>query len=127
MEGVPAPCCHVSFSGWCPRLGRSLKRKSPAIDVAGPSRRESGGLGAWGISRPARQRPRPLLVPFQPGYSKTQPRLIWRLVLEGADAAVQAANDMISAGTAWIAQEHGPDEAHRVLRIVEAAQGQGLP
>jgi hypothetical protein len=47
--------------------------------------------------------------------------------LEGADAAVQAAKDMISADAAWIAQEHGPDEAHRVLQIVEAAQGQGLP
>jgi hypothetical protein len=47
-------------------------------------------------------------------------------MLEGADAAVQAAEDMISAGAAWIAQEHGPDEARRFLRIVDAAQGQGL-
>ena len=46
--------------------------------------------------------------------------------LEGADAAVQAAKVMISAGAAWIAQEHGPDEARRILRIVGAEQGQGL-
>jgi hypothetical protein len=45
---------------------------------------------------------------------------------EGADAAVQAAKDMISAGAAWIAQEHGPDEARRILRIVAAVQRQGL-
>jgi hypothetical protein len=45
--------------------------------------------------------------------------------LEGADAAVQAAKDMIYAGAAWIAQEHGSDEARRILRIVIAAQGQG--
>jgi hypothetical protein len=42
---------------------------------------------------------------------------------QGTDAAVQAAKDMISAGAAWIAQEHGPDEARRILRIVGAAQG----
>jgi len=47
-------------------------------------------------------------------------------MLEGADAAVQAAKEMIYAGAAWIAQEHGPDEAHRILRIVGAAQGNGL-
>jgi hypothetical protein len=29
---------------------------------------------------------------------------------EGSDAAVQAAQDMIAAGAAWITQEHGPDE-----------------
>jgi hypothetical protein len=46
--------------------------------------------------------------------------------LEGAEAAVQAAKDMIYAGAAWIAQEHGPDEACRILRIVGAAQEQGL-
>jgi hypothetical protein len=46
--------------------------------------------------------------------------------LEGTDAAVQAAKDIIYAGAAWIAQEHGPDEARRILRIVDAAQGQGL-
>ena len=46
--------------------------------------------------------------------------------LEGADAAVQTAKDMISAGAAWVAQEHGPEEARRILRIVGAAQGQGL-
>jgi hypothetical protein len=62
-EGVPAPCCHVSFSGWCPRIGRSLKRKSPAIDVAEPSRRESGGWGAWGVPRPPPQPPAPPLIP----------------------------------------------------------------
>jgi hypothetical protein len=45
---------------------------------------------------------------------------------EGADAAVQAAKDMISAGVAWIAQEHGLEEARRILRIIGAAQGQGL-
>jgi hypothetical protein len=43
----------------------------------------------------------------------------------GVDAAVQAAQDMISAGAAWIAQEHGPDEARRVLQAVEAAQREG--
>jgi hypothetical protein len=47
-------------------------------------------------------------------------------MLEGADAAVQAAKDMIYAGAAWIAQEHGADEAHRILRIVGAAQGNEL-
>jgi hypothetical protein len=46
--------------------------------------------------------------------------------LEGADAAVQAAKEMIAAGAAWIAQEHGPDEARRVLGVVAAVQGQGL-
>jgi hypothetical protein len=45
--------------------------------------------------------------------------------LEGTDAAVQAAKDMIYAGAAWIAQEHGSDEARRILQIVVAAQGQG--
>jgi hypothetical protein len=44
---------------------------------------------------------------------------------EGSDAAVQAAQDMIAAGAAWIAQEHGPDEARRVLQAVEAAQREG--
>jgi hypothetical protein len=37
---------------------------------------------------------------------------------EGTGAAVQAAQDMIAAGAAWIAQEHGSDEA----QVVEAAQ-----
>jgi hypothetical protein len=32
---------------------------------------------------------------------------------------------MIAAGTAWIAQEHGPDEARLVLQAVEAAQREG--
>jgi hypothetical protein len=41
---------------------------------------------------------------------------------EGAEAAVQAAQDMIAVGAAWIAQEHGPDEARRVLQTVQAAQ-----
>jgi hypothetical protein len=44
---------------------------------------------------------------------------------EGADAAVLAAQDMIAAGAAWIAQEHGPGEARRVLQAVEAAQLDG--
>ena len=44
---------------------------------------------------------------------------------EGADAAVQAARDMIAAGAAWIAQEHGPDEARRALQAVEASQTEG--
>jgi hypothetical protein len=44
---------------------------------------------------------------------------------EGADAAVRAATDLISASAAWITQEHGPDEARRILRIVGAAQVQG--
>jgi hypothetical protein len=44
---------------------------------------------------------------------------------EGSDAAVQAAQDMIAAGAAWIAQEHGPDEACRVLQVVEASQREG--
>jgi hypothetical protein len=38
---------------------------------------------------------------------------------------VQAAQDMIAAGAAWIAQEHGLDEARRVLQAVEAAQREG--
>jgi hypothetical protein len=41
---------------------------------------------------------------------------------EGADAAVQAARDMIAAGAAWIAQEHGPDEARRALQTIEVSQ-----
>jgi hypothetical protein len=41
---------------------------------------------------------------------------------EGFGAAVQAAQDMIAAGAAWIAQEHGTDEARRVLQVVDAAQ-----
>jgi hypothetical protein len=44
---------------------------------------------------------------------------------EGSNAAVQAAQDMIAAGAAWIAQEHGPDEARRVLQAVEACQREG--
>jgi hypothetical protein len=44
---------------------------------------------------------------------------------DGADAAVQAARDMIAAGAAWIAQEHGPAEAGRFLQAVEAAQREG--
>jgi hypothetical protein len=44
---------------------------------------------------------------------------------EGADAAVHAAQGMIAAGAAWIAQEHGLDEARRVLQAVEAAQREG--
>jgi len=48
---------------------------------------------------------------------------LWQIyTLEGTDASVQAAKDMIYAGAAWIAQEHGPDEARRILRIVGAAQ-----
>jgi hypothetical protein len=43
----------------------------------------------------------------------------------GSDAAVQAARDMIEAGAAWIAQEHGPYEASRVLQAVEVAQREG--
>jgi hypothetical protein len=43
---------------------------------------------------------------------------------EGSDAAVQAAQDMIAAGAAWIAQEHGPEEARRVLQVVQAAHGE---
>ncbi len=43
----------------------------------------------------------------------------------GSDAAVQAAQDMIAAGAAWIAQEHGLDEARRVLQAVEAGQREG--
>ena len=41
---------------------------------------------------------------------------------DGADTAVEAAKEMIQAGAAWIAQEHGADEALRVLQIVVAAQ-----
>ena len=44
---------------------------------------------------------------------------------EGSDAAVQAAQDMIAAGAAWISQEHGPDEACRALQAVEACQPEG--
>jgi hypothetical protein len=46
-------------------------------------------------------------------------------IREGADAAVQAAQDMIAAGAAWIAQEVGSDQACRVLQAVEAAQREG--
>jgi hypothetical protein len=41
---------------------------------------------------------------------------------DGAEAAVQAAQDMIVVGAAWIAQEHGPEEARRVLQVVDASQ-----
>jgi hypothetical protein len=41
---------------------------------------------------------------------------------DGSDAAIQAAQDMIAAGAAWIGQEYGPDEACRVLQVVEASQ-----
>jgi hypothetical protein len=44
--------------------------------------------------------------------------------MEGTEAAVQAAKDMISAGAAWIAQEHGPDEA---LRIIAPYKGKSCP
>jgi hypothetical protein len=40
----------------------------------------------------------------------------------GSEAAVQAARDMIEAAAAWIAQEHGQDEARRVLQAVKAVQ-----
>ena len=43
---------------------------------------------------------------------------------DGTEAAEQAAKDMISAGAAWLAQEHGPDEAAD-LAHVGAAQGEG--
>jgi hypothetical protein len=43
----------------------------------------------------------------------------------GADAAVQAAQDMIAAWAAWIAQERGSDEACRILQVVEATQREG--
>jgi hypothetical protein len=43
---------------------------------------------------------------------------------EGSDAAVQATQDVIAAGAAWIAQERGPDEARRALQVVQAAQGE---
>ena len=44
---------------------------------------------------------------------------------EGADAAVQAARDLISAGASWITQEHGPEEARRILQAVGSTQGEG--
>jgi hypothetical protein len=44
---------------------------------------------------------------------------------KGTEAAVEAAKDMIRAGAAWIAQEHGPDEARWVLQVVGTAQGEG--
>jgi len=40
---------------------------------------------------------------------------------DGADAAVHAAKLMIDAAAAWIAQEHGPEEAHRILHIAGLA------
>jgi len=43
---------------------------------------------------------------------------------EGSDAAAQAAKAIIEACTAWLAREHGPDEARRILRITGAAQGE---
>lgn len=42
----------------------------------------------------------------------------------GPDAAVDAAKLMIEAAAAWIAKEHGPNEARRILQIVGLAQGQ---
>jgi hypothetical protein len=47
--------------------------------------------------------------------------------MEGTEAAVQAAKDMISAAAAWIAQEHGPDEARRILRIIAPYKGKSCP
>jgi hypothetical protein len=41
---------------------------------------------------------------------------------DGADAAVQAAKEMIEVAAAVIAHEHGPDTARRFLEIVGAAQ-----
>jgi hypothetical protein len=41
---------------------------------------------------------------------------------DGADAAVQAAKEMIEVAAAVIAHEHGPDSARRFLEIVGAAQ-----
>ena len=45
---------------------------------------------------------------------------------DGTEAAEQGAKDMISAGAAWLAQEHGPDEVRRILHMVGAAQGEGF-
>lgn len=42
---------------------------------------------------------------------------------DGADGAVQAAKHMISAATAFLACQYGPDEARRILQVVGAAQG----
>jgi hypothetical protein len=51
-EGIFAPRWHINLPLGLTPAHRSLaKRKSPAIDVAGPFRRESGGWGAWGIPR----------------------------------------------------------------------------
>jgi hypothetical protein len=44
---------------------------------------------------------------------------------EGTDAAVRAARDLISAGASWITQEHGPEEARRILQAVGFTQGEG--
>jgi hypothetical protein len=42
---------------------------------------------------------------------------------DGADAAVQAAQQMIDAAAAFIAHQHGPDEARRILQTTSLAQG----
>jgi hypothetical protein len=42
---------------------------------------------------------------------------------DGAEAAVQAAQDMIAVGAAWIAQEHGPDEAVESCRRSKLRKG----
>jgi hypothetical protein len=43
---------------------------------------------------------------------------------DGADAAVNAAKQMVAAAAAFIAREQGPDEARRFMRIVGEAHGQ---
>jgi hypothetical protein len=43
---------------------------------------------------------------------------------EGADAAVRAAKDLISAGAGWITQVHGPEEARRILQAVGSTEGE---
>jgi uncharacterized protein (DUF2267 family) len=42
---------------------------------------------------------------------------------DGAEAAVRAAMLMIDVAAAWIAQEHGRDEARRHLRNTYDSQG----
>lgn len=42
---------------------------------------------------------------------------------DGADGAVEAAKHMISAATAFLTFQYGPDEARRILEVVGAAQG----
>lgn len=45
---------------------------------------------------------------------------------EGADAAVQAAKNLISGGADWITQMHGPEEARHILQPVGSTEEEAL-